>query len=113
MPILKRTPPTADVDVAGLRAQVLEVTRERDVLRAQLEGDIPKATCWLQGKVWRQAAALDALNRRVLSQRLVLRTLEHLDRGLTRDEFLAARDVIADPRLRDRIGDPGEYAATG
>lgn len=113
VPLLKRTPPLAETDVAGLRAQLLEVTRERDTLRAQLEGDIPAATYWLQSKVWRQAAALDVLNRRVTAQRLVLRTLEQLGRRLTREEFLAARDAITDPRLKDRIGDPGEYAAAG
>jgi hypothetical protein len=32
----------------------------------------------LQRKVWRQAAALDALNRRIVSQRFVLRTLDGL-----------------------------------
>jgi hypothetical protein len=113
MPILKRTPPPADADAAGLRRQLLEVTRERDALRAQLEGDIPSATYWLQAKVWRQAAALDTLNRRVTAQRLVLRTLEQMGRGLTRAEFLAARNTLTDPQLRDRIGDPGEYAPVG
>ena len=80
-----------------------EVTAERDALRAQLAGDLPAATRWLQRKVWRQAAALDVLNRRVVSQRLVLRTLDRLGRSLTAEEFRAARDAVADPRLRDRI----------
>jgi hypothetical protein len=84
-------------------AELAEVTAERDALRAQLAGDLPAATRWLQRKVWRQAAALDALNRRVVSQRLVLRTLDRLGRSLTAEEFRAARDAVADPRLRDRI----------
>jgi len=84
-------------------AELAEVTAERDALRAQLAGDLPAATRWLQSKVWRQAAALDALNRRVVSQRLVLRTLDRLGRSLTAEEFRAARDAVADPRLRDRI----------
>jgi hypothetical protein len=84
-------------------AELAEVTAERDALRAQLAGDLPAATRWLQRKVWRQAAALDVLNRRVVSQRLVLRTLDRLGRSLTAEEFRAARDAVADPRLRDRI----------
>ena len=86
-----------------LRLRILELVEERDALRAQLEGDLPKATRWLQRKVWRQAEALDTLNRRVVSQRFVLRTLDGLGRSLTPDEFRAAAAAIADEQLRDRI----------
>jgi hypothetical protein len=86
-----------------MASELAEVTAERDALRAQLDGDLPTATRWLQRKVWRQAAALDALNRRVVSQRLVLRTLDRLGRSLTAEEFRAARDAVVDPALRDRI----------
>jgi len=89
-----------------LRAQLVELTAERDALRAQLDGDLPAATRWLQRKVWRQAAALDTLNRRVVSQRFVLRTLGELGRSLTVDEYQAARARIADRQLRERIDDP-------
>ena len=89
-----------------MRAELVEVTAERDALRAQLAGDLPAATRWLQRKVWRQAAALDALNRRVVSQRFVLRTLDELGRSLTAEEYRAARDRVADAQLRDRIEDP-------
>ena len=89
-----------------LRAQLLETQAERDALRAQLAGDLPEATRWLQRKVWRQAAALDALNRRVVSQRFVLRTLEELGRSLTLDEYRSARAAVANPQLRTRIDDP-------
>jgi DNA-directed RNA polymerase sigma subunit (sigma70/sigma32) len=92
--------------VADLRAQLVEVAAERDALRAQLEGDFPTATRWLQRKVWRQAAALDTLNRRVVSQRFVLRTLDELGRSLSIQEYRAARDAISNPQLRDRIDDP-------
>ena len=37
------------------RAELVEVTAERDALRAQLAGDLPAATRWLQRKVWRRA----------------------------------------------------------
>jgi len=93
-------------EISDLRAALVEVTAERDALRAQLEGDIPAATRWLQRKAWRQAAALDALNRRVVSQRFVLRTLDELRRSLTAAEYRAARDRIADAQLRERIDGP-------
>ncbi|KAA8887129.1 hypothetical protein F3087_19675 [Nocardia colli] len=89
-----------------MRAQLVELTAERDALRAQLAGDLPTATRWLQRKVWRQAAALDVLNRRVVTQRFVLRTLDQLGRSLTADEYRAARTAIANAELRDRIDDP-------
>jgi hypothetical protein len=92
------TPVTAE-----LRAEFVELTAERDALRAQLAGDLPQATRWLQRKVWRQAAELDRLNRRVLSQRFVLRTLTELGRSITAEEYRAARDAMANVELRDRI----------
>ena len=95
------------VSTEDLRAQLVELTAERDALRAQLEaGDIPAATRWLQRKVWRQATALDKLNRAVVSQRFVLRTLDQLGRSLTGEEFRAARDRVTNPSLRDRISSP-------
>jgi hypothetical protein len=92
-----------------LRHDLLELAAERDALRAQLAGDIPAATRWLQRKVWRQAAELDRLNRRITSQRFVLRTLAELGRTLTADEYGAARDALANGQLKDRI-DPVEAA---
>ncbi|HLL64175.1 MAG TPA: hypothetical protein VK453_00330 [Micromonosporaceae bacterium] len=92
-----------DISAADLRSQLVELTAERDALRAQVAGDLPLATRWLQRKVWRQAAALDVLNRRVVSQRFVLRTLEELGRSLTAEEYRGARARIPDPHLRDRV----------
>src|SRR5215469_6660995 len=86
-----------------LRHELVEMTAERDALRAQLAGDLPAATRWLQRKVWRQAAELDRLTRRVASQRFVLRTLADLGRTLTADEYRAARDAVTDAQLKDRI----------
>lgn len=86
-----------------LRQELVELTAERDALRAQLEGDLPAATRWLQRKVWRQATELDRLNRRVTSQRFVLRTLAELGRTLTADEYRTARDAVTDPQHRNRI----------
>ncbi|HXL17354.1 MAG TPA: hypothetical protein VN961_07535 [Streptosporangiaceae bacterium] len=86
-----------------MRAGLVELTAERDALRAQLAGELPQATRWLQRKVWRQAAELDRLNRRVTSQRFVLRTLAELGRSLTAEEYRAARDAVTNVELRDRI----------
>ena len=73
-------------------------------LRADLvEGDVPAATRWLQRKVWRQAAALDALNRRVVSQRFVLRTLDGLGRSLSVEEYRSARAAVVNEQSRERI----------
>jgi hypothetical protein len=91
---------------AELHADLLELTAERDALRAQLESDVPAATRWLQRKVWRQATALDALNRRVVSQRFVLRTLDDLGRSLTAAEYRSVRAQIRDKALLSRIEDP-------
>jgi len=88
---------------ADARAELVELTAERDALRAQLAGDLPAATRWLQRKVWRQAAELDRLNRRVTSQRFVLRTLDELGRSLTADEYRTARNQVSNIQLRDRI----------
>lgn len=86
-----------------MRAELVELTAERDALRAQLAGDLPTATRWLQRKVWRQSAELDRLNHRVASQRFVLRTLDELGRSLTVDEYRAARDSVVNDQLRHRI----------
>jgi hypothetical protein len=88
---------------ADTRQELVELRAERDALRAQLDGDLPAATRWLQRKVWRQAVELDRLNRRVTSQRFVLRTLDGLGRSLTAQEHRAAREAISDAQLLDRI----------
>jgi hypothetical protein len=86
-----------------MRTELVELAAERDALRAQLDGDLPAATRWLQRKVWRQAAELDRLNRRVASQRFVLRTLDELGRSLTAEEYRTARNLVSNVQLRDRI----------
>ena len=52
------------------------------------------------------APALDVLNRRVVTYRFVLRTLDELGRSLTAAEYVAARARTADGQLRSRIEDP-------
>jgi hypothetical protein len=89
--------------ITDVRAELIELTAERDALQAQLAGDLPTATRWLQRKVWRQAAELDRLNRRVATQRFVLRTLDKLGRSLTAEEYRTARNSVSNAQLRDRI----------
>jgi hypothetical protein len=96
-------------EVAALRAKVLELEGDMTAMRAQLEGDMPKATAWLQTKVWRQRLALTGMNRTIASQRFVLRTLEALGRGLTREEYLTARKALENEQYRARIfGEPAK-----
>jgi uncharacterized coiled-coil protein SlyX len=61
---------------------------------------------WLQAKVAAQARALDGLHSRIVNQRFQLHTLNELGRGLTKEEFLKARDAIRNDQARKRIGDP-------
>lgn len=63
-------------------------------------------TAWLQAKVAAQKTANDAMHSTIVRQRFQLRILNELGRGLTREEFVKARDAIANDQVRDRIGDP-------
>jgi len=90
------------------RAELVELRAERDALLAQLAGDIPAATRWLQRKVLRQRAALDVLNGRIATQRFVLRTIENLGRSLSPEEYRTARAEIANEQLRARIEEPSK-----
>lgn len=98
------TKPDKDQTIRKLAAQVVELKSEIGALNAQLDGNIPKATEWLQSKVWRQRLALDTLNRRVVTQRFILRTLNELGRDLTREEYIQARDAQREG-LKDRIAE--------
>ena len=85
--------------------EVKELKDQVRILELQLEGNIPDATFWLQRKVHAQRAALDRLNHKVVSQRFVLRTLEEMGRGLSREEYIEARDRQPE-NLKDRIEEP-------
>jgi hypothetical protein len=112
MPLLtnKKTRQHVDdrTDAEKLRAaeeKNYELREENSTLRAQLAGDPDAKWRWMW-KATRQRDALDILNRRVVSQRFVLRTLEKLGRGLTKEEYLEARAAIGNEQLRNRIDDP-------
>jgi hypothetical protein len=94
-----------------------ELERENRILHVQLEKRLDEALTsgewlfvqgWLQQKVAHQKAVLDGLNRRIISQRFVLRTLDRLGRGLSLDEYREARDKVGEP-LRDRIDAPDRF----
>lgn len=91
-------------DEAEMRRRILELEAEVENLATLLrEGGVPQSASWLQWKVWRQKTALDALNRRVLSQRFVLKLLDEMGRGLTAEEYKAARERSGDPRLEEAL----------
>lgn len=89
--------------VGELETKLREAQREAAELRAQLEGDIPSATYWLQTKVWRQRSALDRLHTRVVTQRLILHAMSKLGRDLSREEWQAALAELDNPQVRARI----------
>lgn len=89
-----------------MRAEIASLTQERDALLRQIEGDPSLSLGFYQRKCLRQRLTLDALNRRVVSQRFVLRTLEELGRGLSKEEYLKARDSLQNESVRERIEVP-------
>lgn len=63
-------------------------------LRARLDGDALNAQSWLQQKAHAQRKALRLLNRRIVNQRLMLRTINETGRGLTREEWATVRATL-------------------
>jgi hypothetical protein len=90
-------------DIQELRRRLNEALDENLHLREQLKGNVPVATWWLQRKCDAQRQALDVLNRRVVSQRFQLRTINAAGRGLTADEYRTARSAEQNEQLRERI----------
>lgn len=89
--------------MSNLEQRVIELEAEVATLRAQLEGDLPKATRFLQRKDWAQRRALARLNERVVAQRFVLRTLSELGRTLSPEEYAKAREAEQNEQLRTMI----------
>jgi hypothetical protein len=105
-----KTDPAADLrkarqDLMDLRREHAQLQAERDTLRNQLDGK-PDLMWWVQAKADRQRAALDLLNRRVLNQRFILRTLNELGRGLTTDEFITAKSQLDNEQVKNLIEVP-------
>jgi len=94
---------TSDEEIVKLRVALAEAADEIDVLKATLDGDIPRALTWLQGKAERQRRALDGLNRKVLSLHFALRLMNRLREPVTAAEWQEARQAVEDEALRERI----------
>lgn len=80
-----------------LRAEIGQLKHENAGLRNLISGDRAMGISWLMAKVANQRRALDILNRRVVAQRLVLRTLNELGRGLTQEEWAEAKSRWTHP----------------
>jgi hypothetical protein len=102
---------TSDQEIVKLRTALAEAVGEIDMLKARLDGDIPRALYWLQGKAERQRQALDGLNRRVLSLHVALRLMNRLREPVTAAEWKQARETIADEALRERVDGKAPEAA--
>lgn len=89
--------------LAIAQAEIRELKAQLTIDAAVADGDTLKATRWLQDKCRRQAAALEVLNRRVVNQRFQLRTLNELGRGLTREEFLAAKAEVSNEQVAGKL----------
>lgn len=76
------------------------------IIDALAEGDRDSAIRRMLYKIQRQRAALDLLNRRVVNQRFQLRTLNELGRGLSRDEFVAAREQLDNEQVKNLVEVP-------
>jgi uncharacterized coiled-coil protein SlyX len=90
--------------IARLRQELASARDQLKAYEAMEQGDVINACRWLQSKGYRQGKALDRLNRRVVNQRFQLRVLNELGRGLTREEFLAAKAQVENEQLSERIG---------
>lgn len=88
---------TMDFEAAYKQAQeeIRSLEQELKVTREAVDGKTAGTLSWLQSKSDRQRVALRSLNRRVVAQRFVLRTLEGLGRGLTKEEREAALETDA------------------
>ncbi len=100
--------PTNDETLQALRMQNADLRDEVATLRAIVDDTRDHAISRMLSKIDRQRKALDACNRRDASRRFVLRTLDKLGRGLTRDEYVAERDAVANEQLRTRIHETPE-----
>lgn len=102
--LLRKSGSDLESEIRRLRAQVIDLEGEVTVLRAQLEdGDIPAATRWLQTKVWRQRVANSRLVYRNTTLRFALRLMNTIREPVTTEEWVKARDAIADEKARKRV----------
>lgn len=77
------------------RLDLNEVKADLRLANAKLEGNPCTIGIIREGKIWRQQNALRNLNRRVRVQRLQLRRLNELERGLRPEEWQALKEEFA------------------
>jgi hypothetical protein len=90
--------------IRQLRTEIAELTAERDELRRCFEGSEDKAMWWSLAKVARQRDALGMRCSRATRWHFEVRELNRLGRGLTREEYQAARGRL-DEMMAGRVGD--------
>jgi tRNA A37 N6-isopentenylltransferase MiaA len=89
--------------LAIAQAEIRELKAQLTIDKLVAAGDTVAATQWLQAKARRQARALEVLNRRVVNQRFQLRLLNDLGRGLTKEEWLAAKAEVTNEQVAEKL----------
>ena len=76
-------------------AQIADLREDLSIANAKLKGDEVTVGMARESKIDRQRKALRNLNRRVRVQRLQLRRLNELERGLRPEEWKALKEEFA------------------
>lgn len=77
------------------RDRIVDLTEDLNLAKAKLDGNELMIGVWRESKIDRQRRALVNLNRRVRVQRLQLRRLNELERGLRPEEWQALKEEFA------------------
>ncbi len=84
-----------------LREQYRNLSEDYELAQAKLEGNDYAVGARREMKIDRQRKALQLLNRRVRVQRLQLRKLNELERGLRSEEWAALKEEFAHELAED------------
>ena len=84
------------------KLEIMEKTLNIYKSYARLESAVINVHTARESKIDRQRDALNKLNRRVRVQRLQLRKLNELERGLRKDEWLALKEEFAHELAEDQ-----------
>lgn len=85
----------------ALRVKYTDIIDELHLAQAKLEGNPCSIGQLRESKIFRQRAALRNLNRRVRVQRLQLRRLNELERGLRVEEWASLKEEFAHELAED------------
>lgn len=93
-------------EAQSLRIELYQAKEHIRLLESRLAGEDLDPNR-LFSKIMRQRDALDILNRRVVTQRFQLRSLNEMGRGLTKEEWLELKDkaLESDPSRNARVSD--------